>query len=389
MADTKRYKILVYSWNTQSISLGETLNQEESEINRSGYVVPLIGTTLTTWQYQCDMPDFYPKFASLVTEINPDIVVIGFQEDRRPGSYFHSHLLPTEMPKIGYSLVKRTRLMGIGATTFKGLKSGDFFERGIRMSIYCKSNLLASIEREEINMRATMGNDGHAEYICSSIFTRGKGAVCSYLILPGCGRLAFVCCHLPFNSKSLLSQRLYNNKMLRQNELNHSNVCFNNIIENLVLYNDPIPDHVIFFGDFNYRVNDLRPANVISQEFINADAASEPQRSELFHNIYRTSDEMLDQMSRENIYKFMEGINDNGPLFLPTCKMSTDRLPNINHALWRIGKSYQRNPSWCDRIIYQDYQTYRRLQCTMYDRFDFGTCMTKSDHAAVIATFEL
>lgn len=384
-----KYKILVFSWNTQSVSISETLNQEEYQENRSGYVLPILGTTLTPWQYHCETPDFYPQLASLITTHEPDIIVIGFQEDRFPGSYFHSHLLPTEMPKIGYSLVKRSRLMGIGATTFKGLKSGDMFERGIRMSIYCKAPLLPLIEREEVNMRTTMRNDGCAEYVCSSIFTRGKGAICAYLILPGCGRIAFICCHLPFNSNSLLNQRMYNNKMLRQNELNHSNLCFNNIVENLVLYVDPIPDHVIFFGDFNYRVNDLRTSNQVATEFNIIDAMAEPERSHRLRELYISTDEMVEQMNKENIYKFYEGIDDSGPLFLPTCKMSKDRQPNTNHGLWSIGKYYQRNPSWCDRIIYRNYQSPYTMRCTLYDRFDHGTSMTKSDHAAVLALFEI
>ena len=167
--------------------------------------------------------------------------MIGFQEDRYPGSYFHSHLLPEEMPKIGYGLVKRTKLMGVGVTSYKNALKGDPHERGLRVSVYAKLDLIPEIEKEEAEMRIAVGNDGQDEYLCSSFVTRGKGATVSYLMLPGIGRIAFICCHLPFNARSLITERLYKNRMLRQNELNQSNVCFNNIIENLVLFRQPVP----------------------------------------------------------------------------------------------------------------------------------------------------
>ena len=57
---------------------------------------------------------------------------------------------------------------------------------------------------------------------------------------------------------------------------------------------------------------------------------------------------------------------------------------------WNTGKYNQRIPSWCDRILYTKFQDDgHQLICTYYDRFDHGTVMSKSDHAATIAIFEL
>src|SRR5436853_3118246 len=258
------YRIMIFSWNTQSVSLCETLNPEIATQNRGSCSIYIPG--LTTWKYPGYIPDFYPKFSEFIIQNCPDLIVIGFQEDRYPGSYFHSHLLPEEMPKIGYQLIKRTKLMGLGITSYKGMLNTDPFERGIRVSIYGKFDLVSLIEKEETEMRPIIGNNGQAEYVCSSFLTRGKGATSSYIMLPGFGRLAFICCHLPFNAHSLISEREHKNKMLRQNELNQSNTCFNNIVENLVLFKDPKPVHVIYFGDFNYRLDDLRSASVIANE---------------------------------------------------------------------------------------------------------------------------
>lgn len=378
------YRMLVFSWNTESISICETMSDQQATFNRTGYTVPVLGTKLTTWRYPGEIPDFYPKFVELIQTHDPDLVIIGFQEDRHPGSYFHSHLLPEEMPRLGYGLVKRTKLMGVGVTSYKGLTKGDLFRRGIRVSIYAKHHLLPLIEAEETEMRKIMGNDGQDEFVCSSFITRGKGATVSYLMLPGFGQLAFICCHLPFNAQSLITERLYQNRMLRQNEIHQSNICFNNIVENLVLFRETVPTHVIYFGDFNYRLGVIdRPASDVAQAFI-----KHGSNSEFIQGMYDNYDELKDQMGRRNIFEFSEGIDNRGPTFIPTCKLSKSRLDGTE--MWKTGKQNQRVPSWCDRILYANFgEDGHNLSCSYYDRFDYGSVMSKSDHAAVVSVFTL
>lgn len=378
------YRILVFSWNTQSVNICETLDEKVANSHRNGSYIPCIGQT-TLWRYPGYIPDFFPSLVNKIAESDPDVLVFGFQEDRHPGSYFHSHLLKEELPKLGYRLVKRTKLMGVGITSYKGLKEGDMFQRGLRMSIYAKGSLLEHIIQEEVEMRVAMGNNGQSEYVCSSALTRSKGAIASYLILPGIGRIAFICCHLPFNSQNLIDERMKGDRMIRQNELNHSNLCFNSIIQNLVLSNGPRPAHVIYFGDFNYRVSYNGPANELVTKLVNSDRAD-------IQLIYQQHDELLDQMKKENIYSFKEGMDNSGPGFIPTCKMS--RLRNNNSAIvpsvWNVGKYDLRMPSWCDRILYADFvDDGYSLKCVYYDRFDAGETMSRSDHAAVISVIDI
>jgi hypothetical protein len=374
------HKIMVFTWNTESVNLSETLDKDKADSNRHSF--------FTSWRYSCHLPDFFPQFSNKITSNNPDIVVIGFQEDRYPGSYFHSHLLPEEMPKIGYGLVKRTKLMGFGKTSYDGLWNGDLYQRGIRISIYAKFNLVSIIEKEELNMRQSMGNNGQLEY--SANILRSKGAVASYIMLPGFGHLAFVCCHLPFNARSLITERVHKNRMLRQNELNESNIVFNNIIEKLVFDQDQIPTHVIYFGDFNYRLADMRPASEVASEFLE-------KKDDIDHisKMYAVYDELHEQSVKQNIYEFSEGVNNQGPTFMPTCKMVKGRDTeeyNLTDGTecWKIGREDQRIPSWCDRILYKKIgDDGHTLKCVDYDRFDIGSTMSKSDHAGVIGIFEL
>lgn len=382
------YKIMVFSWNTESVGLCETMDSTIAEYHRTSYSTYIPG--LTTWKYPTDIPDFYPRFAKFIMDNNPDLIVIGFQEDRYPGSYFHSHFLPNEMPKINYGLLKRTKLMGVGVTSYKGAIRGDPFERGIRVSIYAKIPLIPIIEKEEMEMRTAIGNDGQDEYVCSSSLIRGKGATCSYIMLPGFGRLAFICCHLPFNPHSLITERCYKNRMLRQTEVNQSNICFNSIVEHLVLFRDTVPTYVIYFGDFNYRLADPRGASEVADEF-----NKRRHDIQFIRDMYCTYDELKEQMRRQNIYEFYEGMNNQGPTFLPTCKMVKGRVTGqsrndngINY--WKTGRYDQRVPSWCDRILYQKFnEDGHKMICTHYSRFDVGTVMSKSDHAGVLSLFEL
>lgn len=351
--ETEIYKILVFTWNSKSIPLE---NYDISFPNPMNKIFPYILPNPVK-------ADFYPKLKEKIIEESPDIFVIGFQEDRKPGSYFHSHFLPTKMKELDYCLLKRTRLMGLGLTSLQGVKNLDFFERGLRMSVYCKKNLESSIINEEYEMRTSMGDYGQSYYYDNLFMS--KGAIVSYIILPKVGRIAFICCHLPFDSNSLILCKDKDNVFLRQNAINISNVCFNKIIEELVLKRST-PDFAVIFGDLNYRVSYK----------VFTDPAKQPSLKELYDY-----DELKSQMKKENIFAFSEGIDNEGPNFLPTAKLDSNRD-------FKWGKYNQRIPSWCDRILYSQFKENKyRFNCLKYERFDYGVAMSMSDHAAVLGTY--
>jgi len=391
--DNCEYKIMVFSWNTESVCLGESLDVKEYN-NKSNYKI----------NYNCQLPDFYYELDKMIKNNNIDIVVIGFQEDRFPGSYFHSHLLPNELSKLGYKLLKRNKLMGVGITTYKGILNGDTFVRGLRLSVYIKNTIENKpiiddenhIFNQENKTNISVIENKNDRYICSSLITRSKGGIIISLNISLLNniniKIGFICAHLPFNSKSIIDERIYMNKMLRQNELNHTNTCFNKIIENLALNceftsnNSLKHDFLIYFGDFNYRLSDHRPANIVADELI-----LNKNNYDYFSYIYNNNDELKEQINRRNIYEFNEGIDNKGPSFLPTCKMSKNRCKNITY--WKLGKNNHRIPSWCDRILYKKYNnTYNtnyNIKCIYYNRFDVGNTMSKSDHSGIISIFNI
>ena len=380
-------KIFIFSWNTESTRLCETIDPEIKEYNRSAGLLGI--KNLEQW-YDADIADFFTSFLSEIKKAEfPEIIVIGFQEDAFPGSYFHSHMLKTEMPKNGYSLVKRTNLKGMGVTSVKAIKNWDIMARGLRLSVYAEKELAKLIEFGEIDLRSSMDYDGQAHHVFGSGFnkvTRGKGSVVSYVICPTIGTLAFICTHFPFDSDSLIEANARKDLMIRQDALSISNLCFNETIRAFVLSPQfPVkPDYVFFFGDFNYRVQ-----HPIGADQFAIDIEKNYNNKDFYVNIVEQCDELTHQIKIGTIYNMQEGVNNMGPLFAPTCKLVKPR--GLNGKIYKTGKHNQRVPSWCDRILYMNYTKSKpfELSCMLYDRFDAGAVMEKSDHAAVIGLFDI
>lgn len=396
-------KIFTFIWNTESVRLGESLVQAELDEHRKGMT--------TTYRFACEIADFVPPLIQRINAESPDVIVIAFAEDVYPNSFCHSHLLPDELPKQGYKLIKRTKMMGVGATTYKALWSFDFKMRGLRTSIYAKTDLANTILQHEKDLAMDIGCS-QKEYLCSSMLLRNKGATGSYIRVPDIGDIAFINVHLPFNSDGLMDSVLKDDPMIRYNDVLSQNVCFNEIYRNLVLELKMRPDYVIYMGDFNYR---LRPivvepdhplasyANVTRYfgAFEMAGLFEERGCPEIYRQVYLACDELYEHMSKKNIYEFEEGVDNQGPLFFPTCKLVKNRpegydqpapqprgRPRMASKCFKLGLVNQRTPSWCDRILYQRLNDRRvPLRCQSYERFDVGRVMKKSDHAGVIGVF--
>lgn len=311
------------------------------------------------------------------------------------------------MPKYGYKMVKRTKMIGVGATTYKALFSFDLKMRGLRISIYAKTALAEAILTEESTLITDIGMT-QKEYVCSSMFLRNKGATASYIRVPNVGTIAFINVHLPFNSKGLMESVLKNDPMIRHNDVLSQNVCFNDIYRNLVLELEVPPDYVIYMGDFNYRLklqtidgdHPLTSYGRYLGAFEISGIFEERGSPDIYRQFYLHGDELHEQMMKGNIYTFEEGVENGGPLFFPTCKLVKGRpegydVPRVERSriasrCFKIGIVNQRAPSWCDRILYRTLNTrVSPLRCDEYHRFDEGTVMKKSDHAGVIGIFSV
>jgi hypothetical protein len=311
-----------------------------------------------------------------------------------------------DLPKFGYFLVKRNKLIGLGATTYKALCNYDFKARGLRLSVYAKKEIRENIMKNEDFLQMSIGST-QKSHICSSRFLRNKGAIACYIRLSRQDdqsdpsdlkekyiTIAFINAHLPFDSQSLMDSYIKHNPMIRENSVQMQNISFNQILESLVWDLPNKPDYVIYFGDFNYRLKQFTSAlNMVSILENPSDCKNINQYTdnrEIYRYFYQNYDELYQQFKKGNIYVLHEGCQNNGPLFLQTCKLLKNRGDNYAVGSFSTGSIGQRPPSWCDRILYQTLnEDCQPIECIFYDRFDVGRTMKLSDHSGVIGLYQI
>lgn len=358
-------KIFCFNWNAEAIRIGESLDSQVLKSHR----------TRQDWSFKseylfdCQIADFLPPLLDKIQENNYDLLVFSMQEASSPGCYFQSHLLKEELLPLDYHLVKRGKLMGVGVTTFKAIKEFDIKMRGLRTSVYAKKSLLPDILDDTPSSLWNYFFPSECEtLLCpGSFLTRSKGALAIYITIRNVGTIAIINCHLPFDSERLVERQLDPDKFIEQEKLQEQNIAYNMIYREMV--KNKSVDHVIWMGDFNYRL-DISQADKVDERL--------SEGNDFLRELYHHHDELNQQFKKELIYPMFEGVNGEGPLFLPTCKMQKER----EGVEYKLGKTLQRPPSWADRILYKG-----NVTCTEYDRWSKGETMKKSDHDAIIASF--
>lgn len=355
--------VAVWTWNVQSIRLAESLDPEVLQQHRA--------KTQDGWLYSSEIPDFWPGISQYIAQINPTICVFGFQEDAFPGSYFHSHFLPTYFEPLGYRLFKRVKNMGIGKTSYQGLLSMNPCLRGLRTSVYIRNDMISKFRLQ------------YSPIHYNDSYFYNKGAVAIYVTLPneygGEDTLAIMNVHLPMNSPSLSETVTWKDQKIREDQVLIQDMFLNAAYRKCILQAPANPKFVIVCGDLNYR---FAPCINWSAKLTGEHILQSLPRLPFL-------DEFQESMRRGNIYSFEEGVNNVGPTFAPTCKMSKTRTAgNTTLESYSCGKQDQRVPSYADRILYnnRNVDPSKQIFCQNYDRWDFGV-MVKSDHAGVFGEF--
>lgn len=376
---TKGLRILVWSWNTESVRFGETVDthRPETTIEWDGaFPVPLLS---------CEPPKFLHSIAKRVEAEQPDLVVIGLQEDAKPGSYWLGSALPPLLK--GYRILTKSRLIGFGLTTLTKATA-----RGLRTAVFVKNSYPLA---DSIHCSAR-------EQLCSGMaqWTRGKGGISIVLDIPTVGRLAIVNCHLPFDSASLSCWRSRSDA--RKVQADH----LEQLHAALVLgTGQPLPDHVILLGDLNFRIDPFQsdePTSIGPQGLV--DRILGELDSKGCSQVYQQRDELLQILQSSRwLGDYREGVADRGPTFPPTCKLRKERPLPVDSANVTLdwlkqtlqvqaseGRRGPRTPGWADRILFRSYghrhgllsHDSHALNCLAYERWDLSTL---SDHAAVMA----
>ena len=131
-------------------------------------------------------------------------------------------------------------------------------------------------------------------------------------------------------------------------------------------------------GDLNYRI-DFGKNKELENQYLQRISEQSLTIKDL--NIIKSYDQLTKFIRTETyLAGYHEGINNGGPNFLPTCKLSKT-CPVSERTYQTIKKGSKRVPSWCDRILYNGH-----IECLLYENFDNGTTC-KSDHIPVIGLF--
>lgn len=361
-------QIFIFTWNTQTVRYNVDDGPEADFVNVLGDKI-------------------------INSERNYDLVVIGLQEDSIRDSPLSSLIVDSIRKK--YQLLKLVTLSGWGVTTYKALKDEwGYRPRGLRLVIFKRKDLKLEITSVEVN-----------DMVCPSFkewITSGKGGVVVNLHT-SLGKLAFLNIHLPFSSRSIIQNP--NDKIsYRHRAMMWQAQCLRKLYENVIsMYQ---PNYLFILGDLNFRVQ-IRTetgAKEIAQKIFDEpdyikELIQEADELQLLfdYSKFMSSDSDSSQSSEEEeedikkhtpIPILNEGINNSGPVFLPTCKLKRGRKNTCTVKSYKLGRQNQRTPSWCDRILSKQFSSDGELSCVLYDRWEYGT-MNQSDHAAVFGVYRI
>jgi hypothetical protein len=374
--------ILALTWNAQSVRHAELAGT---------------GNLPATWtSYQRYDPDFIPALLAMLRKDRHDLFVCALQEAAKPGCHLLSHALPTALADIGYVLVRRTRFMGVGKTTYQNLRdNGDLVARGLRLAVFAR--------RAWYQGRRITVDEG--SWPCPGVadrITHGKGATAISLHIPTIGRIGFFNCHLPFCAASVAAD----NATRIVGGVQHQAHCLRALIKSF--YAAHKPHYMVVMGDMNFRMLNRIVASTASDDGNDSSdnivdpetmwrllAVSRESRAAL----YKARDELRLAIDYSALPPFCEGVdNVDGPAaFMPSGKMCHGRRPgDTSLGAYYFGHDNTQNPSWCDRILYARSDSIQQqnhhqsfglgtIRCAAYDRFETGHTMTRSDHSAVVA----
>ncbi len=435
---TMGVNVMIYSWNSDGSQISkQTLSQwKVKHTNPNEKIDPKI-------------PDYLDDIAIEIRTAMPDVVFFATQRSLKPGDYLHSDSLPTMMTGIkdgngvqAYKLLKRTRSMGTGGTAkaAKNVVTVSAKVYGLRNSVYVRVGLHDDIEHSEKDLRTKIGDTFQKHYSCGSGVSLTRDGLASYIKIPGQPVIALINCYIAHNRtafRNVISTKgkSANTKYINEYSYSVYNIseCLTSIIKTLGSL--PVdageqPGYVIVCGDLGYRATprDINMTPGYYAEYMATQKGLQRGSGDASQSIIekegsmqlRKSDELSNSIIAGTLTSMKEGITHRyktvsvdgkgivqvtlyeGPMFMPTCTLRKNRktsepltytpekglrgLFKVEHSDYNPGDMGENYPSWCDRILYKSSDDrVDTVECTMYDRFDYGNMKSQSTHAGVKA----
>lgn len=412
------FTIMCFSWNAAGLRLCSSLATPKKGLFSRGP--------------SCVTPNFFQEINRLITDKKPSLVVMSTQDEDVSNTYFHAEFLAKEMPPLGYQLLQRDKLDGIGETASgnpfepKDIPSGKPSGSALRMSIYANNSVFAGLQIQEKKITDFFSSKKIPRTFKCAQNNNVAGAIVAYVTQPiyqkiigpdgkpvpvkdtsgnqVTRRFAFINAHFPAGAAGaeLIRQQATPGAFehYRQGVIAKNNFCLHELqTKFLQSIPDPNmkPQHIFLMGDLGYDIKidggGADPSKII--EWTKGLDAGKIKQLQTWDdlNLVKTSGVLNG---------FHEGVDNNGPYFAPTWRMKRGRSVactdgNIGSGSTAGDLSTCFAPGkelagfgWHDRILYRDMDTQAvaKTHCLTYNRMDVLN-MHDSTHAGVLATFEM
>ena len=368
---SSNFDILCFSWNAGGLRLCETTLQSEADKPQTGF-----GAFFSPKE-KCLASNFITDIEDIITQRNPSIVVIVTEEEAADYSFFHARALPSSLSKIKYSLVQREQNYQISKHKLEHIVTGTPYDTALRMSIYARNDAIGDLTIHEMDSDEI------------TIFARRSGALCAYIEHPIYGNFAFVAVALGAGNNPNL-----NNHTFRSMVKSINNLSLISIMKKFILDIDPsYPLHHIFMmGDFNYSTiapNEGNSYDLI--DYLTTSSDSNINKLSTLRNYDELTLALNDSINTPILSGFIEGVDGNGPLFMPSWKLRRERNKSCEEDLQSCFNYYEPDEQdfgWHDRILYKNLQPDHTITCIEYNSIDVKS-MHRSDHASIIGLFSI
>lgn len=387
MEQVQPFSIMCFSWNASGLRLCETMSQDVARGARRGFRAAL------AMKKDCVASDFFEDIRGIIRQTQPGLVIMTTEDEDKNRTYFHSNLLPSQMPEIGYTFLKRDKLDNVGeispAERRDNIASGKPSGSALRMSIYVRNNIAQGFISKEKVIKQFFRNDGQVTALCKQ-GNRIAGAIAAYVWHEIYGKFCFIAANLPSGGDALKLDKNLDYETYRAATKSANNLCLISLLNKFTneVPDNLRPDHLFLMGDLNYDivVPNKDPSNVIAEIANNLSAT---KLRELQHY-----DELSIALKEIPLRGFKEGVSGEGPLFMPTWNLTRKRpiacVPSDSTN--KVDKSCFNDKygiGWHDRILYKEEMTSNYMaHCTLYNRIDIGN-MRESTHAGVIGLYEM
>lgn len=388
------FTIMCFTWNASGLRLCETLSQDKANLSRKGFFVT---------KKPCLTPNFFEEIRIAINTRQPGLVVMSTQDEDSNDTYFHSKLLPNSMTEIGYSLLKRDKLDGVGeaasGVVLTRVPTGTPSGSALRISIYARNEIIKDLHVENIHQKGILNFFSRNNKAVSTKTTcvqgnRISGAIATYVWHDMYGKFVFIATHLPSGVKPLRIRKDLDYQSYRAASKSANNICLIKLYNEFItsISQDLRPDHIFLLGDLNYDIviPDKRNVEIISELASNLSAAKLKSLQKF--------DELNKAMEDVPLNGFKEGVSAEGPLFMPTWRLArgrrdacspSDNINSVQTSCFGAPNDELGSVGWHDRILYKELMTSNYIaHCTDYNRIDIKN-IHASTNAGVLGFFEM